>query len=497
MSKASRAREEFLVNKQSIQLGDYNVTPGWKYYSGGTLSGNYDPNMANNTLVYNPANPSESFMLNSRDARISEIQEFLNLKTGNKAEVRDHTEVAGLFPSGTAPVKTFDDIARDKYASELMARYQAGEISSTQVDDMINSFDPSRNKTESQKIYDDAKEKYAAEKAKKANRPPLNSGSGAVGQSTTPGGAPIGGLQMDYHMAIAEIYAKRPDLQGLYGADGRAINPNDPRTINIPTILDWAEQYGAKEYSALNGYSKATAGSSSRSTASSGNNAGNGTSIPSTGNAQLDQILSQLQTQITNAQANGQMINPNIELTPAEVKKFLDQATKEIDPYYSSQITAIRQNLDRSLDELEQSYQIQKKQDEADFKKTLGNKREDLAGTGLAFSGVRGNAEKTLAEDQNRSLESTALSVKSKARGLVTDAENRIGSRNLASLKMPNLVQYGASTGGDGSIYNKRTLNFDGLGNITGDLEYSKNRDIRTLSDYLQTQAVKKKTLNF
>ncbi len=304
-------------------------------------------------------------------------------------------------------------------------------------------------------------------------------------QPAAAGGA---GLQMDYNRAIADIYAQRPDLQGLYGPDGRAKDPNDPRVQGIPTILDWAEQYGSKEHGSLQGYTKRAQNAPPFQEEGE---------FPSTGDPALDAILAQLQAQIQAQQEAGQMINPKIELTPSEVKKFLDQATGEIDPYYAEQITSVRQDLDRNLDELEQSYQLQKKQYESDFKENLGSKREDLAGVGLTFSGARGQQEKALVENQGRQLEASAAAAGSRAAKAIADTESKIGSRNLSSLSMPNLVEYGASTEGTGGLTARRTLNFGTQGNVTGDLEYNKNRDIRALSDYFQQQEITRRTLNF
>lgn len=297
-----------------------------------------------------------------------------------------------------------------------------------------------------------------------------------------------GGLQMNYHQVIADTYASRPDLQALYGPDGKAINPNDPRVAGIPTILDWAAQFGAKEYSALQGFTRdwTPAGGGSAQTGGF-----------STGDSNLDEILNKLQEQITNAQANGQMVNPNIELTPADVQKFLDQAKNEIDPYYASQINAISGDLTRNLTDLQKSYELQKQQYESDFQKNLSGKREQLAGAGLAFSGNRGAQEAGMVADTNRQLEASAQSAASKAGDILAGVEQKVGSRNLASLTMPNLVQYQASNAGNGGFNTARTLDFSRTGNITGDLEYSQNRDVRNLSDYLQGQEIKRRTLNF
>ena len=57
--------------------------------------------------------------------------------------------------------------------------------------------------------------------------------------------------------------------------------------------------------------------------------------------------------------ANGQTINPNIEITPDTVQQFLDQATSEIDPYYQNQIKVIKNDLSRNLSDLATKYNKQ------------------------------------------------------------------------------------------------------------------------------------------
>jgi len=46
---------------------------------------------------------------------------------------------------------------------------------------------------------------------------------------------------------LQRVYSERPDLQALYNPDGTPKNPNDPKIASIPTLQDWAQQYGVKE----------------------------------------------------------------------------------------------------------------------------------------------------------------------------------------------------------------------------------------------------------
>jgi|SRR5581483_1427693 len=185
-----------------------------------------------------------------------------------------------------------------------------------------------------------------------------------------------------------------------------------------------------------------------------------------TGIPQLDDILTHLNDYLTNLEQQGKKINPNIEIDPATVQKFLDQATTEISPYYASQIKAVQDDLSRNLQTLQKSYELQKKQDEANFKQALSQKQENLAGTGLAFSGVRGQQEQQALEAENRKLEMSGLNASSQAAGAVAQAAQQIGSRNLPGL--PTLNTATATTAG---YTPGRNLDFYTPSTTTGSLE--------------------------
>lgn len=215
-----------------------------------------------------------------------------------------------------------------------------------------------------------------------------------------------------------------------------------------------------------------------------------------TGNATLDGILTALQGHLDTQLASGAKFNPNIEITPATVQQFLDQATGEIDPFYQNQYKVIKSDLSRNLTELGKSYDINKRQNEGQFKQDLNNKREQLAGSGLAYSGFRGQAEKQLADNANLENESAALKAGSAAADAISSAEKTIGSSNLPG-SYPSLSEYGASTSGSGSFTPTRTLNFSPVGGVTGSSQYAERGDVRSLQDFLTNQEVTKRTLNF
>lgn len=216
-----------------------------------------------------------------------------------------------------------------------------------------------------------------------------------------------------------------------------------------------------------------------------------------TGDPKLDAIYSQLSDFLHSQIEAGQTINPNIQLTPADVQKFIDQASAEVDPYYKSQIDAIKGDLATNLNYLSQQYTLKNQAEGQSFQKNLADTRESLAGNGLAFSGVRGQQENNLQTSEQNTLDSSAAAASKAASDAASAAGKQIGSRNLSDLNAPTLSGYSADLSGNGGVNATRALNYFNPGNTTGSLEYAANADKRNLSDFLQQQEVQKRSLSF
>jgi hypothetical protein len=220
------------------------------------------------------------------------------------------------------------------------------------------------------------------------------------------------------------------------------------------------------------------------------------TTNSATGDPNLDSLLGRLDQMIQDQATQGNRFNPNIELTPDVVRQFLDQATAEIGPYYGGQINAIRDQLNTSLSNLQQKYDLSKEGQLASFQQNLNQTRENLAAGGAAQSGFRGQQEQQLQQGMDRSLTGLGLDTAQAANNLVNSARNSIGTSNLPGL--PTLSGYSSSTSGQGSFSPNRTLDFGSFSSpLTGDLQYNQNRDISNLSNYLQQQEVNRRVLSF
>ncbi len=210
-----------------------------------------------------------------------------------------------------------------------------------------------------------------------------------------------------------------------------------------------------------------------------------------TGVPQLDEVHSQLQNYLQQTLAAGKTINPNIELTPATVQQFLDQAKGEINPYYASQIDSMKHELKS------RQYDLSKQGQEQQFKQDLSSTRENLASNGAAYSGFRGQKEQALQGNAQRSIDSLTNSAAASAGSTLYNAAQTLGSRNIGDLGTGSFGTPTVSTAGAGGFGTSGTTSSYNPTNITGNLEYSQNADVRQLSDFLKNQEVAKRSRSF
>lgn len=217
------------------------------------------------------------------------------------------------------------------------------------------------------------------------------------------------------------------------------------------------------------------------------------TNFPSTGNPQLDEILKRMGTYLEDLKAQGKKLNPNVEIEPATIQKFLDQATQEIEPYYSQQIGVIKDDVKRSLDTLQKQFTLQRQQDEQQFKRSIESTQESAADRGTIFSGRRARDEQDLSQSQQRASESAAISAAQQAGNILRGTEQQIGSRNLdftaPTFTAPTVSASGFQTG--------RTLDVFNPSNITGSLERERTTAIQSRKNELEQLERSRRALNF
>jgi hypothetical protein len=198
--------------------------------------------------------------------------------------------------------------------------------------------------------------------------------------------------------------------------------------------------------------------------------AGTGTTF-TTGNTGMDELLKQMIADHEKQLAAGKILNPNIPIDPSILKPYFDNAEKELGAYYSEMLAASREDINKSVENLQKAYEMDKESKLADFKNTLGTQRETAAGQGLAFSGGRAQGEQTLQSSSNRALSLSALNQQSKLGDIYRTGEAKIGTRSIQDLVKP-IESYSLSTGGAGTLSSQggSTSYFNPLGS-TGSLE--------------------------
>jgi len=222
-----------------------------------------------------------------------------------------------------------------------------------------------------------------------------------------------------------------------------------------------------------------------------------GTGNEGTGNEILDEILDGLNTIIENNNSAGNVINPDIELTPEEIQAFLDQAVEELDPYYSSYIESIKTDLTADIKQLQESYNLTKEQRLADFQASLAGRREAEATGGTIFSGGRMKRAQALQGQHERSLSALEAGAFGTARKLGSAAEQDIGSDAMGG-NIPTVQTGSLSLMGEGQYVpiSDRSL-YELQGGVYGSKQQERTTAERLRASQLEQAERESRALNF
>ncbi len=196
---------------------------------------------------------------------------------------------------------------------------------------------------------------------------------------------------------------------------------------------------------------------------------------------ELQQTLTGINDYLTKLQANGQIVNPNLELTPEKLAEFTAQAQGEINPYYSTQLKLARENLlataGYSTNEIQQNEAKLAKQYGLQFKQ-IGASAADQ---GFAQSGARVIAEKDLATDTNNTIDAARRKLSFDTGQNESTFAQKYGGANVPDLQIGGAPAAVGSeptlTGGTGtrSLYTLDPAIYDGL---VGSNEYQQKADV-------------------
>ena len=205
-----------------------------------------------------------------------------------------------------------------------------------------------------------------------------------------------------------------------------------------------------------------------------------------TGNEQLDEVKKSIGEFLTTMMANGQVVNPAVEITPTMLQQFLDESTQEIEPYYQNLYNSIKQDISSNIKSMQEAYDLSKQAEQESFKQTLAGAQETMSGDkGLAFSGVRGAKNEQMQAVETGTLNKMAQTAASNAGEVLRAGEEKIGTRRISELGINPEYQ------GVGTNYNYFTPV-----NTTGSVERQQKTDIYNRRNEREKAAREGRTLD-
>lgn len=177
---------------------------------------------------------------------------------------------------------------------------------------------------------------------------------------------------------------------------------------------------------------------------------------------------------------SGNMINPDIEISPAQAAEFLNQAKTELDPYYQEQIGFAQKDLDESFQRLQQDYENGIDRLERDYVAQTYIQDQNEADAGTTFSSGRVTRRNDLAQKTSDKLADAATELARGAQDAGTNVERVIGSNSVGTVPSRSIKTLSAAFTPDQRGFNQtgsRTL-FTPSGNIMGSLQ--KEREVAT-----------------
>ena len=163
---------------------------------------------------------------------------------------------------------------------------------------------------------------------------------------------------------------------------------------------------------------------------------------------ELAGLLPGLESILNKAIESGKVVNPNIEISPAQIQQFLTQATTELEPYYKERLGLLKNDLDVSMKRLTEDYAKGIERAKDPFKQELATQAEGEAQSGTAFSSGRADREKRTVDVQQNKLEDFTTQATRNIQDTGLAYEKEAGSDLARSLNLPTLTGYSASNTG-------------------------------------------------
>lgn len=232
-----------------------------------------------------------------------------------------------------------------------------------------------------------------------------------------------------------------------------------------------------------------------------------GTNYPSTGNPDLDKIVTATVGTggvLDQQTAAGNVINPGLDITPDLVSQFLSEAHTQVDPEYQQAFANEISNVNSSLQDLSTNFQNNQDQSISDFTQNLNTERNAAGGAGIAFSGTRGLAENYMLNGENRSLSSLSADYANNVGNTLRAGATAVGGNNFglspgtSGFNVPTVGTETATLAGarGGSVangpvsYNYDPSTYSGFGTISANYGSDLTKEANTnLSNYQSSAA--------
>lgn len=205
---------------------------------------------------------------------------------------------------------------------------------------------------------------------------------------------------------------------------------------------------------------------------------------------EFQQLYSQLETYLQQLQQRGQVLNPDVNITPEQTLSFLNQAKSEINPYYASQLRLATDTLSKTLNYGIANEQKSETQAQRDYSTNLRTLGESSADRGFAQSGLRQRDEGNLAYDTNTSIQNARDALSYNAGNAASSFAQQYGSANLPSLNIGNAPRALAgqpgfqNSSGSSPLYQLSPSVYQGL---KGSNEYQQEADVQNRASQLES----------
>ena len=212
-----------------------------------------------------------------------------------------------------------------------------------------------------------------------------------------------------------------------------------------------------------------------------------GSGAISTGVSQFDELYNVLNQYLTELQKRGQVINPNVDLTPDKIAEFTRQAQAEIDPYYTGQLKLAREELLKSVGYSTDQILRTEQQLEQKYKGQVRQIGEEAAERGFAQSGGRIQEERQLAEQTQQEIDERRRQLQFQVGGVQREFAQQFGTSQTPSFSLGGRPQVeaggGFSRGGEQPLYELSPETYQGL---VGQQEFLQRGQVKSRASELE-----------